>query len=209
MDNVILFRPRERYSGKLATHKAPLGLICLGTALKSKGYSPKIIDCETSTDWQMELENAVDKDTIIAGVGVMTGYQIKGALDFSRAIKQIKPVPVVWGGLHPSLLPDQTIQHELVDIVVIGEGEDILVRLADKISKGDSLETIPNIIFKKNGDIIKTSYKKPFIDMDTLNKHDYDLIDTEYYASFDSGYYKDRLSRCLDINTDRGCPHRC
>lgn len=209
MANVILFRPREKYSSNLSTHRPPVGLICLGTALKSKGFSVKLIDCETSKDWHMELENAVDKDTILAGVGVMTGYQIKGALDFSRAIKQIRHVPVVWGGLHSSLLPDQTIQHELVDIVVIGEGEDKLVCLAEKISKDASLEAIPNIFFKKNGEIIKTSDKKQFLDMDTLIQHDYDLIDTEYYASFDCRYYKDKPTRCLDINTDRGCPHRC
>lgn len=209
MANVILFRPREKYSADLSTKRAPLGLIYLGTALKSKGFSVKLIDCETSKDWRKELHTSLDNETILAGIGVMTGIQIKGALEFSREIKKIKSIPVVWGGLHPSLMPDQTIQHEVVDIIVMGEGEEILVSLAENLRKGASLESIPNIMFKKDGEIIRTSSDNKFLDLDTLERPDFDLVDAEYYASFDRRYYKDKATRCLDLNTDRGCPHRC
>ena len=60
----------------------------------------------------------------------MTGPQIIRALETSKFLKGRYPdVPVVWGGIHPSLLPEQTLENPFVDIVVIGEGEATLLEL--------------------------------------------------------------------------------
>ena len=54
----------------------------------------------------------------------MTGPQILRALDACARVRATYPdVPIVWGGIHPTLLPEQTLEHPLVDIIVSGEGE--------------------------------------------------------------------------------------
>lgn len=207
MANVVLFRPRETYSEAIATHRAPLGLIYLGTALKQKGFTVAIIDTETTPNWMPALQSVVDGDTFMAGVGVMTGYQIKGALEFSKAVRRIKAMPVVWGGLHPTLLPEQTIRNELVDVVVIGEGEAKFAALAKRAQERADLDAVPGIFFKDNGNIIRT-HDESFLDMDSLATPDYSLVDIEYYAN-QKRRFMDGRARCLDLNTDRGCPNRC
>ncbi len=208
MPNVILFRPKEVYSEAISFHRAPLGLIYIASYLIDHGFSVKIIDCETTDNWHDELKDALNEDVVLAGTGVMTGYQIQGALDFSKAVKEIRPIPVVWGGLHPSFLPEQTIQHENIDIVVIGEGEETLTNLAKQLQNSASIDNIPNIVFKKDGKIVHTPKDRGFLDMDTLMLPDYSLVDIEYYANHKREFMGKR-KRCLDINTDRGCPYRC
>lgn len=208
MADVILFRPKEVYSSAVSTYRPPLGLLYIAASLKHKGFSVTIIDTETTEDWLGRLQSEMTDKVIMAGVGVMTGHQIKGALDFSRALKQHISAPVVWGGLHPSLLPEQTARHELVDVVVIGEGEETVAALAERIRSGASLDSVPGVIFKKGTDIVQTPPKKAFLDMDTLELPDYALVDVAYYASRKREFMA-RRKKCLDINMDRGCPYRC
>ena len=59
------------------------------------------------------------------------GIQIQGGLEGARAVRSVEPsVPIVWGGVHPSLCPDSTLKDELCDMVVCGEGEIGLIELA-------------------------------------------------------------------------------
>ncbi|MEX0775103.1 MAG: cobalamin-dependent protein [Phycisphaeraceae bacterium] len=105
MANVILFRPPECYSLDLSTRRCPLGLLYLAAPLREQGYSVQIIDSQTCPDWQAALAQALDAETICVGASVMTGYPIKGALEFAAAAKALgsgRSVPVVFGGLHPS-----------------------------------------------------------------------------------------------------------
>ena len=213
MADIILFRPKEIYSKTISYHRAPLGLLYIAAHLKAAGFSVKIIDTETSDNWLDELREVMKENVLLTGVGVMTGYQIKGAIEFSRAVKQISPsVPVVWGGLHPSFLPQQTIEHKLVDIVVIGEGERTLTELAKKIQNAQSPESVTKIVFKKhggkNGEVVHTPPDDHSLDMDSLKLPDYSLVDVEYYANHRRKFMGER-ARCLDLNTDRGCPNRC
>ena len=208
MAEVILFRPMETYSKALSIFHPPLGLMYLAAALNKKGYSVKILDTTTNTNWIDELKNTVGEDTLFVGVGVMTGYQIKSALEFAKIMKEIKSVPIVWGGIHPTVLPEQTARHELVDIVVIGEGEETITEIADRLRNGSSLDSIPGIVYKKDNEIIKTAPKNHFLKMDDLAFPDYDMIDIDYYLNAER-VIAGPGAQCIDINTDRGCPHRC
>jgi len=95
-----------------------------------------------------------------------------------------------------------------VDIVVIGEGEATLGVLVKSIQNRTSLDKVPNIAFKKDGRILQTTRDTCFINMDTLTIPDYRLVDSEYYAKHKREFMNGR-KRCLDLNTDRGCPYRC
>jgi len=208
MARIILFRPIEFYSYRLALFRPPLGLLYLAAELKKNNFSVVVIDAFTSPDWETVLRRSLGSDTILAGVGVMTGYQIKGALDFARIVKQSGSAPVVWGGLHASLVPRQTIDHELVDMVVIGEGEHKIVRLATCLLKGGSLREVPGIMFKHNGEIVSTSRAEGFIDMNRLPLPDYGQLNVDHYMQSEESLMGEGI-RSLDLNTDRGCPYRC
>ena len=62
---------------------------------------------------------------------MLTGKMILDGLKIAKLIKKYNAnIPIVLGGVHPSLLPEQTLQNELVDIVVVGEGERTIQDLA-------------------------------------------------------------------------------
>src|SRR4030042_1751785 len=78
--------------------------------------------------------------------GVASGIQI------SEFIREINPtVPIVWGGIHPTLFPEQTLRDPSVDIIVWGEGEETSIDLAYALKKREPLKKVKGIGFKVNG----------------------------------------------------------
>jgi radical SAM superfamily enzyme YgiQ (UPF0313 family) len=61
-------------------------------------------------------------------------------------------VPIVWGGVHASLMPQQTLSHSLVDIVVVGEGEETFLELVKALESGTPLSRVAGIWYKEDGE---------------------------------------------------------
>ena len=189
--NIFLIQPGEKSS----FYRMPLSLLAVGSALDKEGYNVKIVDMRFDDYKKYNYKNA-----IFVGVTVLTGPTIKHSLEFSRFIKENYPdVPVVWGGIHPSLLPNQTIKNKYIDIVVRGEGEITAVELARSLEKNKSLKGIRGLTYKRMGKIINNP-ELPFLNMDSLPKINYNL------------YPLDKATTALGdfpYNSSRGCPSRC
>ncbi len=132
----------------------------------------------------------------------MSGLQIKYALEFARYVRcKIRSSPLVWGGVHPTLLPEQTASNDFVDIVVRGEGELIIKDLANALSSNEPLDAVAGITYNFNG-LIKNNPDGKIIDLDDEPiALPYDLLQMDKYPSLKSGRFH--------IQTSRGCPHRC
>ena len=139
----------------------------------------------------------------------MTGVQLKNALNSANFIREHSPTtPIVFGGVHISLVPEQSIQCELVDFGVIGEGEETFLELVNALNenKMDIISVIPGLIFKNGKQIVRTP-KRPLIDMDTLPIDRFGLIDVDKYIFKKSSLLSDRE---LDLGeTSRGCCWEC
>ena len=82
-------------------------------------------------DWRARLQREVDADPLLVGITCYTGPMIGRALDAAQTVRTVNTdIPIVWGGVHVGLLPEQSLRHPLVDIVVRGEGEQSLLDLA-------------------------------------------------------------------------------
>ena len=69
-----------------------------------------------------------------------------------RAAKALYPdLPIVIGGWHPSLLPDQTLAADFIDVVVKGQGEEALPEVARRLEEGASLEGIDGVGTNRTG----------------------------------------------------------
>ena len=203
MAQIILFRPNASHR---LLKRSPLGLVYIATPLLLKGYTVEIIDQGISADWKDKLKKSLGPETICAGVSAMTGSSITAGLEFSGFLKRTSKVPVIWGGIHASLLPEQTVLNPFVDAVVIGEGEKKFADLVECLKAGRSLEQVNGIAFKKDGVPVFTP-PADNVAMDDLPIPDFSLIDAEYYIRESKSSYDGR--RCLDLNVDRGCPFRC
>jgi radical SAM superfamily enzyme YgiQ (UPF0313 family) len=202
--HILLFHPSPR-SGWQAQRRVelPLNLLCLATGLVRQGYEVRIIDGFGSSNWKSELIEALKEKPLCFGVTSMTGPQILHALAGCRLVREAHPdVPIVWGGIHPTLLPEQTLENPLVDIIVSGEGEAAFEELVKALEAGAPLSEVRGLWFKEDGKARFTG-TRPFIDLDARPPLSYDLVEMDRYRRrlFD----RDHIS----FTSSRGCTHHC
>jgi anaerobic magnesium-protoporphyrin IX monomethyl ester cyclase len=175
----------------------PLSLLYIASILKQDHFNVRILDMRIE-----DFRGQSIGDPLFVGISCMSGMQIKYALEIAKFVKNQKPLcPIVWGGVHPTLLPEQTISNEYVDIVVRGEGELIVREIANQLSNNLPIESVKGISFKKAGKIMNNP-DGDVIALDLIPIDlPYNLLEIEKYPSVKSGRFH--------IQTSRGCPHRC
>jgi anaerobic magnesium-protoporphyrin IX monomethyl ester cyclase len=132
---------------------APLGLLAISTPLVRAGYTIRIIDSTIMPDFRQRILDEV-KDALCLGVSVITGPMISETVEVARAVKRWNAsFPILLGGWHPSLLPDQTLEAGCVDIIVRGQGEDSTLEVADRLRAKAPLDDVAGIGFKRDGQL--------------------------------------------------------
>ncbi|MBI5182952.1 MAG: B12-binding domain-containing radical SAM protein [Nitrospinae bacterium] len=179
----------------------PLTYLHLSSVLEEKGYSVKIIDARIRRDTKEIIKRELDKRPILVGFSCMIGGQLLSLIDLSKLVKRYAPdIPVVWGGVHPSFFPLQTIREPYVDIIVKGEGEISILRLCEALVKDKDLKRINGIVYKDNGEVFNNP-NSSYVDLDTLPFPAWHLIKEDIHRYLYGGFFT--------ISTSRGCPHGC
>jgi radical SAM superfamily enzyme YgiQ (UPF0313 family) len=202
MADILLIQPRVEEADFLRTRPSlPLNLLHAVTLI-DKRYRIRLIDQRTDKNWRRTLANELSSPTLCVGLTAYTGSMIGPGLEVSMLVKEKTDVPVVWGGVHASLLPEQTLRNKYIDMVIQGEGEVTFLELAEALEKGKSLRGIKGLWFKDNGKIYQNA-PRPFLDLNDLPEIPYYLVDIERYMPL----YRNALS--LPLQTSRGCIHKC
>jgi len=134
----------------------------------------------------------------LIGISVVTDFY-QWACTMAKMIKQEMDVPIIFGGIHPTSVPERVIRNDFVDMVCVGEGEYPMLELANSMEKGQVDYSIKNIWFKRNGQIIQNEVRPLIEDLDSLPMPDKELF---YSAS-------PHFSKCYSIMASRGCPNSC
>ena len=135
---VVLFFPA--YASNEAC--PPLALIAIAGPLVAAGYEVKIIDTAMEPDYVGAVMREVD-DALCLGISLVTGPMIKGAMTVGRAVKaKYRDLPVIFGGWHPSILPQQTLECPYVDAVVVKQGEVTFLEMVKRLDAGESLKGV-------------------------------------------------------------------
>ena len=180
----------------------PSGLLAVAAALVPR-YRVTLIDQRVDRGWRARLACALRRRPLLVGVSSMTGKQILDGLRISARVRREAPdVPVVWGGVHASLLPEQTVAHPAIDYVVAGEGEHTLSALADDLAAGGTGAGIPGLWHALDGAPASAGPRPP-LDAAELPRMPYELLDLERYVR------RERFGRTLSLFSSRGCPFRC
>jgi anaerobic magnesium-protoporphyrin IX monomethyl ester cyclase len=212
--SILLFYPKT--SENSSWYRAPLSLLTIASQIDKNKYEIIIIDANIESNYKKKIEELLyeKKNLLCVGISAMTGLQIKGALEISRLVKSINPtLPVVWGGWHCSILPDETLKSKYIDFVVRAQGEITFKELINALEKGKEFENIDGLSFKKSnrikGNKIKVNQivhnkKSEFLDINSFLPIDYDLVDIEkYIIKTDFG------KRTINYITSQGCPYDC
>ena len=179
----------------------PLGLIYLGSALKRAGYPVKLYHI---TQYQIEetARQIAISTPLFMGVSVLTGVSTLHNLVLSQWVRNLEPkIPIIWGGHHPTAIPEQCLAEPCIDYVFMGEGEEGIVEFAKAIEANKGFETIPGLVMKKDGGVCRNSPPVLIKDLDTLD-FDFDLLDN--ISQYVSG-----SRHSMIFQSSRGCPFRC
>ena len=191
-----------------------MGLLSIGSVLYQQGYRVKILDGILSKkDLAFELNQINPQETLFVGISSMTA-QLPSAVKAATIIREKHPsLPIVWGGVHATLFPEETGADSLVDVVVIGEGEYTCLELAEALSGQKEINSIKGIVYKNSeGKTVFTGHRNHH-DLDTLPFPNYELFhldDYVYRAIIDRENIKSRKpGRMLSIHSGMGCPYTC
>lgn len=121
------------------------------------------------------------------------------ACGLSRRIRERTDVPIVFGGMHPTFVPEEVLRNGDLDFVIRGEGEHALLDLVSALGQGNSPFGIENLCSRTNGDIVKNPLRPLVRNLDELPFPDKDLY-VDQDQCFREGYL---------LITGRGCPYNC
>jgi len=165
--------------------------------LEEKGVS--YLESDIYADLVKKVEDY--KPNLIAITIVEDVYTL--ALSLLDAIKQFD-IPVVAGGVFVSLCPAEVISKENINIICLGEGEEPLVELCEKMFRGEDYTDIQNLWVKKNGQIIKNPLRK-LLDINESPYIDYGIFEKKrLYRPMQGQIYT-----MVHVEMDRGCPYNC
>jgi radical SAM superfamily enzyme YgiQ (UPF0313 family) len=178
----------------------PIGLLAVASMIPLDKYEVKIY--EGFPDMQGELLDNL-KDALCVGISVITGVQIHYGLQIASQIKKKYPeLPIIWGGYHSSIMPEQTVANNNVDIVVRGYGERTFAEMVESIACGKSLDGILGITYKKDG-VVYANPDREIEDINNFPALPYHLIDLSKFI-----IEKDQ-KKTIEYISSRGCPFNC
>jgi len=187
-----------RFRGKHTRFKyflePPMGLCYIASVLKENHIDVKIFDGTfDDSDTLIEKMKNYQPDTIGVHSNILT---IDDGLSFAEKIKVVFiNIPIVFGGPQPTVIPEEILKNENVDIVVVGEAE---ITFLDLINNLNNLEKVKGIYYKKGKKIVKNPLREFIKDLDSLPFPAYDLLNPQYFRSL----YK-------VVIASRGCPFNC
>lgn len=165
-----------------------MGLTYLATYLNQMtSHRAQIIDFTFHRrQWRRHLYRQIKRfEPDIVGI-TCTSLYIGYIKAIAREIKERFGLPIMCGGYHASLMPDETLAIPEVDAICIGDGEFSLTEYLNALEHKESLIGIRGIWVKNNGEAEKNPLRELIKDIDSLPIPDYELwedIDEYLYFS--------------------------
>jgi anaerobic magnesium-protoporphyrin IX monomethyl ester cyclase len=165
-----------------------IGPRILSSLLKQNGFHTQLLFLPTVEDLKRRStqkiyeysDQVLDKvahlckDSDLIGISLMT-HHYSIALNLTHRINQRLSTPIIWGGIHPTVSPEQCL--ETAALVCVGEAEASLVDLARHLQTGQDISAVPGIWLKENGRIVKNGVGPLASDLDRLPFPDYSFED--------------------------------
>ncbi len=203
MIDVLLINPYQRKGTSIGSLrdkiKFPvLSLLHLASYLEKERFKVEILDLNIKSLKNKNILRVIkEKNPIIIGI-TSTISSIYEAYRLAKLIKSNFNILLVIGGPHATFSDEEILNESNFDIVVRGEGEEILNEIVKTIKEEHSLDDIKGISYKKDGKIIKNKSREFIADLDKMPFAARHLVPLEKYET-----------HAFTIITSRGCPFKC
>lgn len=189
-------------------NSAPLGILYIAALLEREGHTVAAIDAAAE---QLNIPETVARirsfrPEVIGLTSTTVGFE--GTRRLATALKVDLPrVPIVLGGPHCSLLPQEAMVHPCFDVGAIGEGEFTMMELLEHYQGKRSLDSIRGIIWRNSEGGFEQTPPRPNVqEMDQLPFPARHLLAPDLYRPVPIDQHG--LPK-FSVISSRGCPHSC
>ena len=206
------------------THPLALGLRYISSYLKTAGHDIEMIFMSSKRDTtapdysQAALEHLVDhvRGCDVVGMSLLTNNFHRARFLAERLRSAGLHVPIIWGGTHPTVAPEESL--EIADVICLGEGEEPMLQLVERLEQDRDPTDVASLWFRGGGPFgnrqpIRNALAPLETILDDIPPPDYEL-ETHYVAEKD-GLAPARAENLrgalhtLRVLTSRGCPYQC
>lgn len=224
--DILIIKPgsQKKIYGELSSYnltaiEPPLWASLLAGYLRKHGYAVELMDAEVE-GWGYKdvAERVRDIAPVLAVISVSgsnpsaSTMNMTGAVEILRYTKEMAPkVRTLLHGLHPSALPEWTLNEETVNFVCQGEGFYTLPKLIDALKAGETDFNIEGLWYKKDGKIRSNPRPPLFKNLDELPMPAWDLLPMEKYRAHNWHCFDniDNREPYGVLYTSLGCPYNC
>jgi radical SAM superfamily enzyme YgiQ (UPF0313 family) len=187
----------------------PLGLLSLATSTRAHGHTVQVLDIFPD-DTALALQRARSFAPDIVGYSIESPAFSRIAKLHAELKKHLPRTLFCGGGIHPSVLPEETLRHLHLDYVLIGEAEQSFPALLSRLREGAAFHAVPGSAWLQDGTYHAEPPGDPIADLDTLPIPDRSLIyDYPFYLQAPGNIRGLVIPRTATIMATRGCPFRC
>ncbi|MBI4243559.1 MAG: B12-binding domain-containing radical SAM protein, partial [Planctomycetes bacterium] len=187
----------------------PFAPMYLGSVLFEAGHEVKIVDV-FPTDTLDYCQVVEDFSPQVVGITVLTTNFLVIKNIIANLRSRMPKVKIVVGGIHPTVLPEESIFILDSDFAIVGEGENALAKLCENLENNSRSFSIPGVFYRDGDRLVEPpSRYAEVVDVDKLPMLNYDLVNMERYLGY-PGYIRGILqNRIMVMICGRGCPGRC
>ncbi len=203
MKKVILFNPRSAR----AKHRIPNSILQVGASIHGK-FEYVLVDGNLEDDPWKKIERYIQDGFNVFGCTVMPGPQLKQAIPYTLQVHKKYPEVInVWGGYFAANQHASVLNSNGVDYVINGPGDEAFPKLLAALDKNEPVDSVSNLIFKKDGMIVKTPMAL-LPDQDLLPQLPYESLNQFYPLKKYLG--KTFLGKhTAAYHSSMGCPFTC
>ena len=196
---ILLIQPPYPFS---EFPKPSSALMSLGTILRQEGKEVEVLDLLSTRYSTDKIDRCLARfqPDVIGVTSVTMNFPL--AVQTLQYCKEKAPGAVaVMGGPHVTFTDEDTLRkYPGVDVIVRGEGEETTRELIQVLEKGQSLEKVRGLAFRRNGKVRRTENRPWIPDLDVLPMPDRTLFPISRYLA---------MRVPVSILSSRGCPMDC
>lgn len=187
------------------------------TAVLKDQFELGVIDANVNEYSEEEVRDKIveSKPDVVLITALSVEY-FRTYHEIAKISKEVMPyVPVIMGGVYPTVCPEHVIEDRNVDIAMMGHAEERLDTFLKLIEKKDydAIAQFGGIAYKKNGENVVIPMNHYIADISKMVKPDYTLVDVDRYLDAErksaSNHTAEAKGRTASIISSYGCPYNC
>lgn len=202
----------------------PLGLAYIAGALETSGRKVHVIDAvgegpDVVTRYYKghligiplrDIVARIPADAEWVGITAIFTHEWPAVVRLIDLIKETRPeLTVVLGGEHITSMPEFCLMTSKADVLVLGEGEESVVDLADALETGRDLGEIDGLVFRRGQNVVVNKRRHRTKDVDSIPWPAWQHFNIKTYHDhrYMGGMYSNALT--VPLLATRGCPYQC